>query len=92
MIMEKVTGKKYYDLLESRILQPLKLINTLPSSGRRLNKLSQGYAGNENEFGHKDKMIGDDGLFIINPQFEWTGGGVFSTTGDLAAGVSNYMN
>lgn len=29
-------------------------------------------------------MIDDDGLFIINPQFEWTGGDIYSTTADLA--------
>ena len=46
--------------------------------------LAQGYAGAENEFGGKDKVIGEDGLFIINPQFEWTGGGIYSTTEDLA--------
>lgn len=84
MIIEKVTGKKYYDLLKQTILQPLQLLNTFPSEKRSLKGLSQGYAGAENEFGKKDKVIGNDGLFIINPQFEWTGGGVYSTTGDLA--------
>lgn len=84
MIIEAITGKKYYDLLKARILQPLKLNNTLPSDGRKLKGLSQGYAGNENAFGGKDKVIGDDGAFIINPQFEWTGGGIYSTTEDLA--------
>jgi D-alanyl-D-alanine carboxypeptidase len=60
------------------------LINTFPSDKRKLDKLSQGYAGEKNEFGGKDKVIGEDGLFIINPQFEWTGGGIYSTTADLA--------
>ncbi|MBL7738408.1 MAG: beta-lactamase family protein [Chitinophagaceae bacterium] len=84
MIMEKVTGMKYYDLLQSRVLQPFQLLNTFPSDSRKLPGLAQGYAGAKNEFGGKDKMIGEDGLFIINPQFEWTGGGVYSTTEDLA--------
>ena len=51
---------------------------------RKLPGLAQGYAGEKNEFGGKDKVVGEDGLFIINPQFEWTGGGIYSTTGDLA--------
>jgi D-alanyl-D-alanine carboxypeptidase len=84
MIIEKVTGKKYYDLLKERILSPFKLYNTHPSDSRQLAGLAQGYAGAQNDFGGKDKVIGDDGLFIINPQFEWTGGGIYSTPGDLA--------
>ncbi|MGZ8522932.1 MAG: serine hydrolase domain-containing protein [Chitinophagaceae bacterium] len=84
MIIEKITGEKYYDLLKKDILQPFKLVNTFPSDNRNLKGLTQGYAGETNEFGRRDKVIGDDGLFIINPQFEWTGGGVYSTTGDLA--------
>jgi D-alanyl-D-alanine carboxypeptidase len=84
MIIEKVTGVKYYQLLQKTILQPLRLNNTLPSDKQNLEGLAQGYAGAENEFGGKDKVIGEDGLFIINPQFEWTGGGIYSTTEDLA--------
>ena len=84
MIIEEVTGKKYYDILEQNILQPLQLANTFPSNSRDLEGLAQGYAGGENEFGGKDKVIDDKGLFIINPQFEWTGGGIYSTTSDLA--------
>jgi D-alanyl-D-alanine carboxypeptidase len=83
MIIEQVTGKKYYDLLSSMILQPQKLRNTLPSDQRRLKGLAQGYAGAENAFGGKDKVVDEKGFFIINPQFEWTGGGIYSTTNDL---------
>ena len=77
MIMEQVTGQKYYDLLRKEILQPYQLYNTFPQDGRKLQGLAQGYAGVDNEFGGKDKVLNDDGAFIINPQFEWTGGGVF---------------
>jgi D-alanyl-D-alanine carboxypeptidase len=84
MIIEQITGKLYYDLLVTDLTEPYGLTNTFPSDGRRLNGLAQGYAGASNEFGGKDRVIDDDGLFIINPQFEWTGGGVYSTTGDLA--------
>lgn len=84
MIIESLTGKKYYDLVKTELLVPFRLSNTLPSDGRILKGLAQGYAGAENEFGGKDKVIADDGRFIINPQFEWTGGGIYSTTADLA--------
>jgi D-alanyl-D-alanine carboxypeptidase len=84
MIIEKITGKKYYDLLKTNILLPLKLSQTKPSDSRKLQGLVQGYAGADNEFGGKDKVIDENGFFIINPQFEWTGGGIYSTTNDLA--------
>ena len=43
----------------------------------------QGYAGPNNRFGGTDAML-VNGKFVINPQFEWTGGGYVSTTLDLA--------
>ena len=43
----------------------------------------QGYAGADNPFGGKDKVL-ENGKFIINPQFEWTGGGMATTSEDLA--------
>jgi D-alanyl-D-alanine carboxypeptidase len=84
MIMEKLTGQTYYALLENRLLKPFGLSETHPSDKRILPGLVQGYAGNENSFGNKNKVIEADGKFIINPQFEWTGGGLYSTSRDLA--------
>ena len=83
MIIEKVTGKKFYDEANRRLLNPLKLTGTIPQDGPRLNGVVQGYAGANNPFGGKDAMI-DQGKFVINPQFEWTGGGYASTAQDLA--------
>ena len=45
--------------------------------------LVQGYAGADNPFGGTDEMI-KDGRFAVNPQFEWTGGGLAVTSLDLA--------
>jgi D-alanyl-D-alanine carboxypeptidase len=45
--------------------------------------LVQGYAGANNPFGGADEMI-KDGRFAVNPQFEWTGGGLATTALDLA--------
>jgi len=83
MIIEKVTGKKFYDEANRRLIKPLKLTNTIPQDGLRLAGVVQGYAGPNNPFGGKDEMI-QSGKFIINPQFEWTGGGYASTAEDLA--------
>ena len=83
MIIEKVTGRKFYDEANRRLLKPLKLNDTIPQDGPRLKGVIQGYAGPNNPFGGKDAMI-DNGKFTINPQFEWTGGGYASSAHDLA--------
>jgi D-alanyl-D-alanine carboxypeptidase len=82
MIIEKVTGRKFYDEANRRVLKPLKLNETLPQDRPRL-PIIQGYAGPNNPFGGTDEMI-VNGKFAINPQFEWTGGGYVSTGHDLA--------
>ena len=83
MIIEKVTGRKFYDEANRRVIKPLKLKNTIPQDGLKLKGVIQGYAGDNNPFGGKDEMI-SNGKFAINPQFEWTGGGYASTSEDLA--------
>ncbi len=83
MIIEKVTGRKFYDEAFRRIVKPLKLPNTIPQDRIKLQGVIQGYAGANNPFGGRDEMI-SNGKFVINPQFEWTGGGYASTSDDLA--------
>jgi D-alanyl-D-alanine carboxypeptidase len=83
MIIEKVTGRKYYDEAKRRILKPLKFERTFPQDKREIKGLIQGYAGEKNPFGGTDAMI-QNGKFAINPQFEWTGGGIVSNSEDLA--------
>jgi D-alanyl-D-alanine carboxypeptidase len=83
MIIERITGSSYYQELARRILVPLNLRETVPSDRRAIPRLVQGYAGKDNPFGGSDAMI-NGGRMVINPQFEWTGGGIASTTEDLA--------
>ena len=83
MIIERVTKSTYYQELKKRILGPLKLQHTVPLDSRVIPGLAQGYAGPNNPFGGTDAMI-VNGKFAINPQFEWCGGGIASTTEDLA--------
>jgi D-alanyl-D-alanine carboxypeptidase len=83
MIIEKVTGRNFYDEADQRLIKPLKLTGTIPQDGPRLKGVIQGYAGPNNPFGGTDAMI-VNGKFAINPQFEWTGGGYASTAQDLA--------
>jgi D-alanyl-D-alanine carboxypeptidase len=84
MILEKVSGRRIYEEVERRFLRPLALGRTVPSDRRVIPGLAQGYAGPGNPFGGADAMILPDGRFAINPQFEWTGGGMASTSEDLA--------
>ena len=83
MIIERVGGIPYYEQLKKRILEPHKLRDTVPADSRRVPGLVQGYAGAQNPFGGTDEMI-KDGKFAVNPQFEWTGGGLAVTALDLA--------
>jgi D-alanyl-D-alanine carboxypeptidase len=83
MIIEKVTGKVFFDEAMKRYVKKLKLSNTIPQTGPELKGVIQGYAGPNNPFGGKDRMI-ENGKFIVNPQLEWTGGGWASTGEDLA--------
>ena len=83
MIIEKVTGKKFFDEAARRFIKRLKLNDTIPQEGPIMKGVVQGYAGPNNPFGGKDAMI-ENGKFVVNPQLEWTGGGYASTAEDLA--------
>ena len=83
MIIEQAGGGAYYDQLRQRILQKHGLSDTVPADSRVVPGLVQGYAGEKNSFGLPDEMI-QDGKFAVNPQFEWTGGGLAVTALDLA--------
>lgn len=76
LIVERATGKTLYELIAEKFLKPLKLERTIPSNSVTLPEVSNGY------FGNKPVIVG--GKFIVNPQWEWAGGGFASTAGDLA--------
>jgi len=82
-IIEQLTGRPYDDELKRRLLDPLQLRATLPASRPDIPGLANGYAGPRNELGGYDASVAN-GRLQINPQFEWTGGGVASSTLDLA--------
>ena len=84
MIIEKITGKSMEDLIKTKLLEPLGLKQTMSSDRLTIPGLAQGYAGPQNPFGGKELMLNADGSMIVNPQFEWAGGGMASTPSDLA--------
>lgn len=84
LLLEKITGQPYYTLLQKQILAPLALSSTVPSTQPGLPGLTQGYIGSHDilELGVKKTVA--NGQYVINPQFEWCGGGLMSTSSDLA--------
>jgi len=83
MVFEKATGRKYYDDLQRRVLTPFALKDTIPSDRRVLAGVIPGYSNPRGPFGVPGRtMVGRES--VLNPQMEWTGGGVASTPADLA--------
>ncbi|HQR32519.1 MAG TPA: serine hydrolase domain-containing protein [Blastocatellia bacterium] len=83
MIFERVSGKTVYGEVQRRILDKLKLKETLPSDSRTIAGLIPGYSQIGSPFGFEGRTI-IEGKFIVNPQMEWCGGGFASTAQDLA--------
>ena len=84
LIIEKVSGKKFYDVVNTEILTPLKLSDTIPAQGPMIKRLIPGYIGSNNFFGLPTKTV-VDGKYGMDPSFEWCGGGFVTTSGDLAS-------
>lgn len=87
MIIERVTKRAYYAELERRILQPLGLDDTSPADKPKLRGLVSGYTSEPNLFS-LPREVAHDETYGINPQLEWTGGGLISTSRDLAEWAS----
>lgn len=84
LIIEKVTGKSYYDVLNELIIKPCNLLNTSPSDKREIKGLVAGYTNLSKEFFLPEKML-NNGKYAFNPQMEWTGGGLVSNVSDLTS-------
>jgi D-alanyl-D-alanine carboxypeptidase len=83
MILEKLTGTQAYDEITRRFLNPLKLTEVAPTRSRRTPGLVNGYAGPKDPLGLPDE-VNPNGVFVINPQFEWAGGGFATSARQLA--------
>jgi D-alanyl-D-alanine carboxypeptidase len=84
LLIERASGRTLYEEVARRFLEPLELGGVVPSNGRRVPGLVQGYAGEHDPLGLPDAMLDAEGRFCINPQFEWAGGGFATTARDLA--------
>ncbi len=83
LTLEKISGKKVYQSVETEFLKPLKLNKTRPSNRRVLPGLVQGESQLFQRLGVPRHVIAD-GKFVVNPEFEWCGGGYYCTPADLA--------
>jgi len=84
LVIEKVTGQTYYEVVQRRFLDPLGLDRTAPSDRRDIPGLAVGYTVPGNPFGLPPRTADADGALLWDPGVEWTGGGLASTSRDLA--------
>lgn len=84
LLIEEVTGQPYYSVIEARFLGPLGLAETFASDRRDLPGLAIGYVTPDNPFGLPARTADAEGHLLWNPSVEWTGGGLASTSRDLA--------
>ena len=81
LCVEAVTGKPFFDVLRARILEPLELKDTIVNDRRDLSGLACGMASGIGF--HRGRVL-EEGRYFTNPAFEYCGGGLSSTTRDLA--------
>lgn len=83
LIIEKAGGDTFYNQAQKRLLEPFNLRNTYPSTQRALPGLVQAYIGDQNFLNLPPKTV-ENGLYAVNPQFEWCGGGFVTNVEDMA--------
>ena len=84
LVIEEVTGRSYYDVVQERFLAPLDLADTVPSDRPDIAGLAVGYTVPDNPFGLPERTADAEGRLVWDPGVEWTGGGLASTSRDLA--------
>ena len=92
MVLEQVADATVYDYVHGHLLAPHGLADTVPSDSRRIPGLVQGHTTSFRTFGLPDRVLDEAGSFVINPQFEWCGGGFASTPLDLARWARIYYS
>ncbi len=81
LVIERATGRRYYDLLRERILGPLGLELTSPADRIDIPGLASGYHRRMSPLPSK---VAESGVLRFHPGTEWTGGGLATNPRDLA--------
>lgn len=84
MVLEQVTGRPCFVEIQQRFLKPLKLVDTSPAEQRIMKMLAVGYMSPDNPFGLPARTLDEQGRLYWHPGVEWTGGGLVTTSHDLA--------
>jgi len=84
LIIEKITGKAYYDVVTERIFDKLDFKATSTSTSRTFPGLVQGYTGDHVAPYDLPPLVVEDGQYIFDPSFEYCGGGVVTNAPELA--------
>jgi D-alanyl-D-alanine carboxypeptidase len=88
VMIENVTGKRAYGEIRRRLLKPLRLRRIIPADRPVIPGLVPGYAGAGNPFGGDEIM--KNGKLVLDPRFEWAGGGFVANAEDLARWIAAY--
>lgn len=84
LVIEAVTGEPWSAFVQSRFLDPLGLVDTGPSNTMSIDGLATGYVSPANGLDLPMRTTGPDGRMLWDPAIESTGGGLYSTSRDLA--------
>ena len=91
LVIQKITGQSVYDIVQSQLLKPNGLNDTIPNDRRELPGLVQGHSTSFKGFGVPAEVV-KNGKFVFNPQMEWCGGGFLCTSSDLARWAHIYFS
>ncbi len=83
LVLERASGRDAYELIREQVIQPLGLTGTSPSDRAELPGLVGGTTSLGDPFGI-GPITAAGGVYAMNPQWEWAGGGYVSTSADLA--------
>jgi D-alanyl-D-alanine carboxypeptidase len=84
LVIEAVTGKSRDEVVRTRFLEPLMLSGTFPSDRRDLPGIAVGYVAPDNPFSLPERTADAEGRLLWDPAVENAGGGLASTSHDLA--------
>jgi D-alanyl-D-alanine carboxypeptidase len=84
LVFERATGTRLFDAIEATLLRPLGLDQTVPQERRIMTGVVPGVLGRDEAkaFGHPESIR--NGQFVYAAQAEYAGGGLISTSRDLA--------
>jgi len=88
MLIEKITGKYYYDALQERVIDPMELNETYAADQRTFPNSANTYS--KEEIFQMPGPVFIDGVCKFNPQMENAGGGFVNTASDLAKWAKQY--